>query len=117
MSELKAEGKVIKLYPVQEISATFKKQEFVIETEEEYPQYVKFECKQGNVEKLSKIKEGDRVTVYFNLRGREWQKEVGSEVKYFTNLECWRIEKKEATATVSASSEPPADTFSDTLPF
>jgi len=117
MSELKAEGLIIKIGELNQVSEKFTKLEFVIETEEKYPQFVTFQLTQSRCDDMQHYKVGDRAIVHFNLRGREWRKPETNEIKYFNTLECWRLEKKEATATVSGSSEPTADTFSESLPF
>jgi hypothetical protein len=48
MSELKLEGKLIKIFETNQISEKFKKREFVIETDEQYPQTVKFQLVQDS---------------------------------------------------------------------
>ena len=122
MSELKVEGKLHKVFDAQDISATFKKREFVIETDEQYPQFVKFELTQAKVDDINNHKVGDIITVHFNIRGREWTSPK-NEVKYFVTLNAWRIEKGESSPAVAsadfpaADSEPPADSFADDLPF
>ena len=122
MSELKVEGKLYKIFDTQDISATFKKREFVIETDDKYPQLVKFELTQDNCDKISDFKEGENIVVHFNIRGREWTSPK-NEVKYFVSLNAWRLEKEQATAPAtetpfpSADAEPPADSFADDLPF
>jgi len=123
MSELKVEGKLYKIFDTQEISASFKKREFVIETDDKYPQLVKFELTQDNCDKISDFKEGEIITVHFNIRGREWTSPK-NEVKYFVSLNAWRLEKEQASAPSAdvtpfptADAEPPADSFADDLPF
>jgi hypothetical protein len=39
--------------------------------------------------------------VYFNLRGREWQKSPDSEVKVFNTLDAWKIEAGVAAPAMS----------------
>lgn len=89
MLELKGVIKLIKDEEV--ISDKFKKREFVIETEGEYPQSVMFQTTQAKTEILDKFGEGQQVNVRFNLRGREWTSPQG-EVKYFNTLDAYRIE-------------------------
>ena len=59
---------------------------------------------------IDKYNEGDKIKVFFDLRGREWQG------KYFTNLNAWRVDVAQAAAVPEfpdTSSEPPSgfDTF------
>ena len=45
-------GKVVEIYDQQQVTDTFAKREFVIETDEQYPQSIKFECTQGRIDEL-----------------------------------------------------------------
>jgi hypothetical protein len=86
MADLIVEGRLLKKFETEQVSATFKKREFVIETEGQYPQPVKFDLTQDRCVILDNYQEGQRVKVSFNLRGREWNG------KYFTDLNAWRLE-------------------------
>jgi len=84
------EGKLHKKFETESKSEKFQARDFVIETEGQYPQYVKFQLVQDRCEAIDPMNEGEKIKVYFDLRGREWQG------KYFTNLNAWRIEKAAA---------------------
>ncbi|MCF8378092.1 MAG: DUF3127 domain-containing protein [Bacteroidales bacterium] len=89
-------GKLIEKSNVVEISAKFKKREFVIEKMEnsggfEFIDYIKFQLTQDKCSVLDPFTLGDSIKVSFNLRGRKWEKD--GNISYFTNLEAWRIEK------------------------
>ena len=71
---------------------TFKKREFVITTNDMYPQDIIIQMVQDKVGLLDAYKVGQDVTVSINLRGREWTSPQG-EVKYFNTIEGWRIEE------------------------
>ena len=43
MSELKLKGRITAIMDKQQVTDTFAKREFVVETDEQYPQMVKFE--------------------------------------------------------------------------
>jgi single-strand DNA-binding protein len=119
MSNLSVEGKVKRIHDEQVISDRFKKREFVIETEEQYPQVLMFQLVQDKTNLIDAAQIGDKVEVFFNLRGREWQKDPSSEIRVFNTLDAWRIQKVEAVQTTDMPSpEPiaPADTEDD-LPF
>ena len=47
MSELKLKGRVTAIFDKQQITDTFAKREFVVETDEQYPQMVKVELTQS----------------------------------------------------------------------
>lgn len=80
--------KVIK--PTQEVSSSFKKREFVVTTDEQYPQHIMIEFTQAKVDDLNQFKEGDKVTVYINLKGRDWTNPEG-ETKYFNTIQAYKI--------------------------
>lgn len=97
-------GKLIEKSGIVEISAKFKKREFVIEKMEnsggfEFTDYIKFQLTQDKCSVLDPFTLGDNIKVSFNLRGRKWEKD--GKLSYFTNLEAWRIENM-------ASANPPA---------
>ena len=118
MESLKIEGKLKRVKDVQQITDTFKKREFVIETDEQYPQIIGFETIQDKVGLIDGFQVGEMVEVFFNLRGREWQKDANSEVRVFNSLHAWRIQKLQndapATDLPSASADSPLD---NDLPF
>ena len=119
MSNLSVEGKIKRIHDEQVISDRFKKREFVIETEEQYPQFLMFQLVQDKTNLVDAVKAGDKVEVFFNLRGREWQKDPSSEIKVFNTLDAWRIQKVEAMqAEAMPSAEPVAPASpEDDLPF
>ena len=97
-------GRIKKIMETKEISASFKKRELVVTTEEQYPQHIIMEFTQDKVSELDKFKEGDKVQVNINIRGREWQSPQG-EVKYFNSIQGWRISALEA-AGIAMQSHP-----------
>ena len=119
MSNLSVEGKVKRIHDEQVISDRFKKREFVIETEEQYPQFLMFQLVQDKTNLIDQVKIGDKVEVFFNLRGREWQRDPSAEIKVFNTLDAWRIQKVEAMqATDMPSAAPVAPAAAeDDLPF
>jgi single-stranded DNA-binding protein len=72
------------------VSPTFRKREVVIETDENYPQVVMCEFTQDRADIPSRYREGDKVTVSINIRGREWTNRDG-ETKYFVSIQGWRM--------------------------
>ncbi len=104
-------GNVIVKDNTQDISASFKKREFVIEVVNErnsdWNDFIKFQLTQDRCNLLDPIQLGDKIKVSFNIRGRKWEKD--GRVNYFSNLEAWRIEKEEAALPPDA----PAPTFNE----
>lgn len=88
-------GKVRMVGMPQQVSASFKKRELVVTTEEQYPQHIMIEFTQDKTDLLDQYKPGDSVKVSINLRGREWVNPQG-ETKYFNSIQGWRIERLEA---------------------
>ena len=119
MSNNQLKGKLIAIMDKQQVTDTFSKREFVIETDEQYPQQVKFELIQAKCEDIDNHKLGDEITVHFNVVGRKWVDKQSKDV-YFVSLKAWRIEKEAAApdSATFASAEPPTqETFDDGLPF
>lgn len=77
---------------VQQPTDNFSKKEFILQTEAttQYPQFIRMECQNKKIELLDKVKEGDNVSVDFNLQGRLDKKK--ENVAYNT-LSAWKIEK------------------------
>ncbi|BDC99361.1 DUF3127 domain-containing protein [Persicobacter psychrovividus] len=108
------QGKLIEIYPVQNVSDRFRKREFVIEYADnpQYPQFIKFEFTQDACEELDKYQTGQDVNVEFNLRGRKWVNPQGQAV-YFNTLQAWRLAPATAGAPApeAPSAVPPAPTM------
>lgn len=116
------EGKLLLKNDIQEVSASFKKQEFVVEVENErnpdWNDFVKFQLTQDRCGLVQDIVAGDRVKVNFNIKGRKWEKD--GQVNFFTNLEAWKVDKlgdnsTPASAPAPAMSDVPPE--NDDLPF
>lgn len=85
-------GTIKKIFDQQDFPSGFYKQEFVVTTDEKFPQEVKLACLKEKVSALKEFKEGDSVQVSFNINGREWNE------KYFVDLTAWKIESAGAEA-------------------
>jgi len=104
------EGKLHRIFPTEQKSASFQAREFVLEVPDgNYPQLIKFQAVQERCGLLDNYNEGDQVKVSFDLRGREWNG------KYLTNLNAWRIEQGGGGGNTTAAPEErfPADPFPD----
>lgn len=108
------------------VSDTFKKREFVLtDATSNYPQHILFQLTQERCRLLEDVNPGDEIKVGFFIRGREWQPKDGGDVRYFTSLDAWRLEKTNKDATTSSIQEPVAYTETplpqadekDDLPF
>lgn len=76
----------------QQVSASFRKRELVVTTDEQYPQCISINFVQDKCDILNKFKVGESVKVGINLRGREWVNPQG-ETKYFNDIQGWKIVK------------------------
>ena len=114
----KVKGKIVEIGDIQVFDSGSKKISFVLETEEQYNNLYSFDLfKSGeyisHVEKFNEYnKVGDTVEVEFNIQCRDYSG------KYYTNLQCWRIEKD----SMGTTDEPNTghETFvddSEPLPF
>lgn len=84
-------GIIKKMYPLQEgVSKTtgnpWKSLEFLLETEDRYPQSACFLLMNENCTRFD-IQEGDKVMVQFDLKAREW------ENKAYNTLNAWKVDK------------------------
>lgn len=121
-------GKVRVINPEQQVSASFKKRELVVTTDEQYPQHILIEFTQDKCDLLNNYSIGEEVKVSINLRGREWVNPQG-ETRFFNSIQGWRIEKAGATTAApvqappvpAAAAFPPATSINedepDDLPF
>jgi hypothetical protein len=119
-------GKIKVVNPEQQISASFKKRELVVTTDEQYPQHIMVEFTQDKCDLLNNYSVGEDVKVSINIRGREWVSPQG-ETKYFNSIQGWRIEKGAAEAKAPSAPMPAAQAFApatnlneeepDDLPF
>lgn len=112
-------GKIKMVGATQDVSASFKKRELVVTTEEQYPQHIMVEFTQAKVDELNSYQVGEQVKVSINLRGREWVNPQG-ETKYFNSIQGWRIERMAATAPTGTSEMPPmpaAEAFAPATDF
>lgn len=85
-------GRIKLIVDTQTYESGFSKREFVITTNEQYPQEIKFELIKEKTNLLDQFDAGDEVNVQFNIRGREYQG------KYYVNLQAWKLDKISADA-------------------
>jgi single-stranded DNA-binding protein len=110
-------GKIRVVGAEQQVTATFKKRELVVTTEEQYPQYISINFVQDKCDLLNNYAVGDAVKVSINLRGREWVNPQG-ETKYFNDIQGWRVEKLQAEAPAAGMPPmPPAEAFAPATNF
>lgn len=84
-------GKIKLIRDTQVVSDKFQKREFVVETNDQYPQLLQLELQGQNCDSIDAYKVGQEVSCGLNIRGRMWTNPQGEE-KYFNTLVCWKIQ-------------------------
>ena len=112
------EGKIIKILSEQTGEGKFGKwikQEFIIETLDQYPKKVCFSTWGDKTDILKQLKEGDSVIISFNPESREYNE------RWYTDLKAWKIvksdniKKEEEIPPFTEDDIPPPE--EDDLPF
>ena len=85
-------GMIKVINETERVSEKFSKRNFVVTTNEMYPQDVQMQITQDKCALLDAYKEMDQVVVDINIRGREWINPEGKSI-YFVCLEAWKITK------------------------
>ena len=113
-------GKIYRIDAEQQISEKFRKREFILEVEDAgYKQYLLLQCIQDRVDLLDQYTTGEMATCHINLKGRLWTNNDNVE-KCFNSIECWRLEKQDATysaESIANAAATHADEDEDLLPF
>ncbi len=82
------EGTIKVILDEQTFASGFNKREFVVTTDEKYPQDVKLQFVKDKVPLLEGYAEGGRVKVTFDIRGNHYKEKD----RYFVDLQAWKIE-------------------------
>lgn len=84
-------GKIIAVLPEQggisKAGNNWKKQEYVLETHDQYPKKVCFQIFGEDRIAQAHIQEGEELTVSFDIDSREYQG------RWFTNINAWKVER------------------------
>ena len=92
-------GKIKVLFDRQDFPSGFFKRDFVITTNDQYPQDIKFGALKERVEQLDGLSVDDEVTVKFDVKGREYNG------NYYVDLNAWRIERGASGQGAQAGSQ------------
>ena len=98
-------GRLKYIGATQEVSASFKKREVVVSTNEQYVQHILIEFNQEKCDVLNSYNVGDEVEVSINIKGKEWTNPQG-ETKYFNSIQGWKINKVGSQQQAPQSNEP-----------
>lgn len=114
--DLKITGRVIEV--LEEQSGTgrngpWRKQDFILETDGQYPNQVCVTQWGDNIEKFA-VEQGEELTVHIDLRSREYQG------RWYTDVKAWRVERKEEAGPSGPPEDltmPRVDEDDEDLPF
>jgi hypothetical protein len=85
-------GKIIAILPeqggVSKSGNEWKKQEYVLETYDQFPKKICFQFFGSDRITQANIRMGEDITVYFDIESREYQG------RWFTNINAWKVERK-----------------------
>ncbi len=93
---------------VSKAGKEWKKQDFVIETNEQFPKKVCFTLFGDKISLIDGITEGTEIEVFFSLESRDFNG------KWYHNINAWKIERGEAVN--AARTYPPEFTSGDVPP-
>ncbi len=121
-------GKIIAVLPAQggtsKTGNEWKKQEYVLETHEQYPKKVCFQIFGSDKIEQAAIQAGEELTVFFDIDSREYNG------RWYTNINAWKVERvadgqsgvtpdnfAPAGAPTSSAPDFPPPSSTDDLPF
>jgi len=118
MDDLTITGNVVEI--LEEQSGTgrngpWRKQDFILETEGDYPKKVCITQWGDNIEKFG-VQEGERLTAHIDIQSREYNG------RWYTDVKAWRVERDEMGAPQPGPqgdpySQLPPSEADDDLPF
>ena len=117
---MEVKGKIVEIGTTEQVNEKFSKRNLIVDVSENpaYPSPVKFEATQAGCDKLDELREGDEITVHFNLRGRAWKYKAGVN-QYFNTLNVWKFDLHQTSAgsMKEANLANDSDDLGDSLPF
>lgn len=84
----------------------WRKQDFILETDEQYPKPICITVWGDNIEKFN-LNKNDKVTAHIDIQSREYNG------RWYTDVKAWRIDREGS----ESSQEPPSDRFDDSPPI
>ena len=116
--ELKVTGRVVDILEEQSgegRNGPWRKQEFILETEGDYPSKICLVQWGDDIEKFS-VSEGEMLSAHIDIRSREYNG------RWYTDVKAWRVEREPEAGSGTASPGTPPDLDvpppgDDDLPF
>ena len=120
MSKIELKGRVIEIQEPKQLTEKFIKGSIIIETFDEYPNYLTLDFTNKNTEKMKYIKVGDNVDASAFIKGRKYQKD--GKTSYFLSLDCVFIKAEKQDNPTPNNTEPKIENYipqvkEDDLPF
>lgn len=98
-------GRIIAVLPeqggVSKAGSEWKKQEYVLETQEQYPKKICFQIFGADKITTAAIRPDEVLTVFFDIESREYQG------RWYTNLNAWKVERNTAAAAPARGAATP----------
>jgi hypothetical protein len=88
----KVKGVLTKMFEAVQVTQDFKRRNIIVTTCSDMgrSEYISFELFQDHCKLADSFKEGDKIIVDYNLKGRKW-KDAENVEKYFNTLQAWKI--------------------------
>ena len=106
-------GKVVRLGGLTEGTSArgpWRKQDLIIETDEQYPKTVCLTCWTNQIEEIQKMVPGQLIKAQIDISSREFNG------KWYTDVRVWRFDPVTVIATAPAATVQPAQTVHQTPP-
>ena len=94
MADSTIKGVIKLIKPINVISDKFSVREFVITTQDKYPQHIIFQTVNDRMDIIAPYGEGQEVEVSYNVRGREYND------KYYNTLDAWKVQGEASAPSV-----------------
>ncbi len=107
-------GKLIEKLPQQTgqgKNGAWVKQEFILETPDQFPRKVCIALWGERARDIDKIQLGESIKASINVESREFNG------KWYTDVKAWKIEKLGTSSTSGSTTPPPMPTIDDVPPF
>lgn len=111
--DLKINGTVTQLLPEQSgegRNGPWRKQEFILETEGNYPKQICIVVWGDNIDKFG-VQDGERLTAHIDIASREFNG------RWYTDVKAWKIEREQPGDAAGAPSIDPNEPFPEPPPW
>lgn len=101
---------VVKIMDTETFPSGFSKRNIVVKTEERFPQDILVEFLKDNAKMVEPLKEGTRIKLSFDLRGREYNG------RYFVSVAGWKVVNLDAVDNAAQETTAVSEPVSSVLP-